>query len=253
RAQPVLLAHHLMAYAQMLRRDRMRFVDSLKRINVLPLGSCALAGTVLPVDRQYVASLLKFDSVSDNSMDSVSDRDFALEFLFCAALLMMHVSRMAEEIILWSSEEFGFIEIADAFATGSSIMPQKKNPDVAELMRGKTGRVYGNLMNLLTVMKGLPLTYNRDMQEDKEPLFDTADTIKAVLSILPEMLKNITFNTGRLIQSSDAAFSTATDIAEYLVKKGLPFRTAHEITGRIVRFCIDNGITLHDLDIATYH
>jgi len=252
RAQPVLLAHHLMAYAQMLRRDRMRFVDSLKRINVLPLGSCALAGTVLPVDRQYVASLLKFDSVSDNSMDSVSDRDFALEFLFCAALLMMHVSRMAEEIILWSSEEFGFIEIADAFATGSSIMPQKKNPDVAELMRGKTGRVYGNLMNLLTVMKGLPLTYNRDMQEDKEPLFDTADTIKAVLSILPEMLKNITFNTGRLIQSSDAAFSTATDIAEYLVKKGLPFRTAHEITGRIVRFCLANDKQFSDLDIAAY-
>ncbi len=252
RAQPVLLSHHLMAYAQMFQRDRMRFVDSLKRINVLPLGSCALAGTSLPVDRQYVASLLKFDAVSDNSMDSVSDRDFVLEFLSCAALLMMHVSRMAEEIVLWASEEFGFIELSDAFSTGSSIMPQKKNPDVAELMRGKTGRVYGNLMNLLTTMKGLPLTYNRDMQEDKGPLFDTADTATATLAVLPEMLKNITFRRERLENSSDAAFSTATDIAEYLVGKGLPFRTAHEITGRIVRFCIDNGRTLHDLDIAAY-
>ncbi|MBF0557913.1 MAG: argininosuccinate lyase [Nitrospirae bacterium] len=252
RAQPVLLAHHVMAYAQMFRRDRMRFGDALKRINVLPLGSCALAGTGLPIDRQYVASLLKFDSVSDNSMDSVSDRDFALEFLSCAAVLMMHVSRMAEEMVLWSSEEFGFVEIADAFATGSSIMPQKKNPDVAELMRGKTGRVYGNLMSLLTVMKGLPMTYNRDMQEDKEPLFDTADTLRAVLSILPEMLKNMTFDAARLRQSSDAAFSTATDIAEYLVNKGLPFRTAHEITGKIVRFCLDNGKQLHDLDLESY-
>ncbi|HXW68878.1 MAG TPA: argininosuccinate lyase [Dissulfurispiraceae bacterium] len=252
RAQPVLLAHHLMAYAQMFRRDRMRFGDGLKRTNVLPLGSCALAGTSLPVDRQYIASLLKFDAVSDNSMDSVSDRDFVLEFISCAALLMMHVSRMAEEIILWASEEFGFIELSDAFATGSSIMPQKKNPDVAELMRGKTGRVYGNLMNLLTTMKGLPLTYNRDMQEDKEPLFDTADTAVATLAVLPEMLKNITFRRERLESSSDAAFSTATDIAEYLVRKGLPFRTAHGITGRIVRFCIDNGRTLHDMDIAMY-
>ena len=252
RAQPVLLAHHLMAYAQMFRRDRMRFGDGLKRTNVLPLGSCALAGTSLPVDRQYIASLLKFEAVSDNSMDSVSDRDFVLEFLSCAALLMMHVSRMAEEIILWASEEFGFIELSDAFATGSSIMPQKKNPDVAELMRGKTGRVYGNLMNLLTTMKGLPLTYNRDMQEDKTPLFDTADTATATLAVLPEMLKNITFRRERLESSSDAAFSTATDIAEYLVRKGLPFRTAHGITGRIVRFCIDNGRTLQDMDIAMY-
>ncbi len=252
RAQPVLLSHHLMAYAQMFRRDRMRFVDSLKRTNVLPLGSCALAGTSLPVDRQYIASLLKFDAVSENSMDTVSDRDFVLEFLSCAALLMMHISRMAEDIILWASEEFGFIELSDAFSTGSSIMPQKKNPDVAELMRGKTGRVYGNLMNLLTTMKGLPLTYNRDMQEDKSPLFDTADTTAATLTVLPEMLKNITFRRERLDKSSDAAFSTATDIAEYLVKKGLPFRTAHGITGRIVRFCIDNGKTLNDLDIAVY-
>jgi argininosuccinate lyase len=252
RAQPVLLSHHLMAYAQMFQRDRMRFADSFKRINVLPLGSCALAGTSLPVDRHYIASLLKFDAVSDNSMDSVSDRDFVLEFLSCTALFMMHVSRMAEEIVLWASEEFGFIELSDAFATGSSIMPQKKNPDVAELMRGKTGRVYGNLMNLLTTMKGLPLTYNRDMQEDKEPLFDTADTVTATLAVLPEMLKNMTFRRERLENSSDAAFSTATDVAEYLVRKGLPFRTAHEITGRIVRFCIDTGRTLRDLDLAGY-
>jgi argininosuccinate lyase len=185
-------------------------------------------------------------------MDTVSDRDFVLEFLSCAAVLMMHVSRMAEEIVLWTSEEFGFIELSDAFATGSSIMPQKKNPDAAELMRGKTGRVYGNLMSLLTTMKGLPLTYNRDMQEDKEPLFDTVDTVTATLAILPEMLKSITFHKERLQQSGDAAFSTATDIAEYLVKKGLPFRTAHEITGRIVRFCIDGGKQFHDLDIAAY-
>lgn len=253
RAQPVLLSHHLMAYAHMFQRDRMRLVDSRKRTNVLPLGSCALAGTSLPVDRQYIAELLKFDAVSDNSMDTVSDRDFVLEFLSCSALLMMHVSRMAEEIILWASEEFGFIELSDAFATGSSIMPQKKNPDVAELMRGKTGRVYGDLMNLLTTMKGLPLTYNRDMQEDKGPLFDTADTVASTLAVLTEMLKNITFHRERLETGSDAGFSTATDIAEYLVGKGLPFRTAHGITGRIVRFCIDNGRTLHDLDIATYH
>ncbi len=252
RAQPVLLSHHLMAYAQMFDRDRARLGDALKRINVLPLGAGALAGTSMPVDRQYVASLLGFDAVSENSMDSVADRDFALEFLSCAAVLMMHVSRMAEEIILWSSEEFGFIELSDAFTTGSSIMPQKKNPDVAELMRGKTGRVYGNLMSLLVIMKGLPLTYNRDMQEDKEAVFDTVDTVTATLSILPPMLKNMSFCKERMEDSSDAAFSTATDIAEYLVKKGLPFRTAHEITGKIVRFCIDKGKRLQDLDISAY-
>ncbi|MBF0505828.1 MAG: argininosuccinate lyase [Nitrospirae bacterium] len=252
RAQPVLLSHHLMAYAQMFDRDRARLGDSLRRINVLPLGACALAGTSMPVDRQYVASLLGFDAVSENSMDSVADRDFALEFLSCAAVLMMHVSRIAEEIILWSSEEFGFIELSDAFTTGSSLMPQKKNPDVAELMRSKTGRVYGNLMSLLVIMKGLPLTYNRDMQEDKEAVFDTVDTVTATLSILPSMLKSMSFRIERMENSSDAAFSTATDIAEYLVKKGLPFRTAHEITGKIVRFCIDKGKRLQDLDISAY-
>ena len=252
RAQPVLLSHHLMAYAHMFGRDRMRFGDALKRINVLPLGSCALAGTTLPTDRHYVAELLGFDSVSENSMDSVSDRDFSLEFLSCSSILMMHTSRMAEELILWSSEEFSFIELPDAFTTGSSIMPQKKNPDVAELMRGKTGSVYGNLMSLLTTMKGLPLTYNRDMQEDKEPVFDTVDTVKLTLHALIQMLPKIKFNEKRLKDTADAAYSTATDIAEYLVRKGIPFRTAHEITGKIVRYCIDKNKRLSDLSITEY-
>jgi argininosuccinate lyase len=252
RAQPVLLSHHLMAYAHMFDRDRERFEDVLKRINVLPLGSCALAGTTLPIDRHYVAEILGFDAVSGNSMDSVSDRDFAIEFLSCASIFMMHTSRIAEELILWSSEEFSFIELPDAFTTGSSIMPQKKNPDVAELMRGKTGRVYGNLVSLLTTMKGLPLTYNRDMQEDKEPVFDTIDTVKLTLNALIQMVTKIKFNEKRLKDTADAAFSTATDIAEYLVRKGIPFRTAHEITGRIVRYCIDNGRKLSDLSISEY-
>lgn len=252
RAQPVLLSHHLMAYAHMFERDMMRFEDSLKRINVLPLGSCALAGTSLPIDRHYVAELLGFDSVSENSMDSVSDRDFVIEFLANASILMMHTSRMAEELILWSSEEFSFIELPDAFTTGSSIMPQKKNPDVAELMRGKTGRVYGNLLSLLTTMKGLPLTYNRDMQEDKEPIFDTVDTVKLTLNALIEMLPNIRFNEKRMKDTADAAFSTATDIAEYLVKKGIPFRTAHVITGKIVRYCIEKSKGLSDISLSEY-
>ncbi|MBI5212860.1 MAG: argininosuccinate lyase, partial [Nitrospirae bacterium] len=241
-----------MAYAQMFERDRMRFVDALKRINILPLGSCALAGTSFPTDRHYVAELLGFDSVSENSMDSVSDRDFLLEFLSCASILMMHTSRLAEELILWSSEEFSFIELPDAFTTGSSIMPQKKNPDVAELMRGKTGRVYGSLISLLTTMKGLPLTYNRDMQEDKEPVFDTVDTVKLTLNALVQMLPKIKFNTKRMRATADAAFSTATDIAEYLVRKGVPFRTAHEITGKIVRYCIDKNKKLSDLSMPEY-
>ncbi|OGW19955.1 MAG: argininosuccinate lyase [Nitrospirae bacterium GWB2_47_37] len=252
RAQPVLLSQHLMAYAQMFERDRMRFVDALKRINILPLGSCALAGTTFPTDRKYVAELLKFDAVSENSMDSVSDRDFALEFLSCASIFMMHISRLAEELILWSSEEFSFIELPDAFTTGSSIMPQKKNPDVAELMRGKTGRVYGSLISLLTTMKGLPLAYNRDMQEDKEPVFDTADTVKLTLNALVQMFPKIKFNTKRMKDTADAAFSTATDIAEYLVRKGVPFRTAHEITGKIVRYCIDKNKKLSDLSTPEY-
>ncbi len=252
RAQPVLLSHHLLTYAHMFQRDRMRFIDALKRVNILPLGSCALAGTSLPIDRNYVSSLLEFDSVSDNSIDSVSDRDFLIEFLSIASIFMMHTSRLAEELILWSSEEFSFIELPDAFTTGSSIMPQKKNPDVAELVRGKTGRIYGNLINLLTTMKGLPLSYNRDMQEDKEPVFDTVDTVKIIIEVLIQMLPNIKINKEKLIETASAAFSTATDIAEYLVRKGLPFRSAHEITGRIVRYCIEKGKDLSSLDIEEY-
>jgi len=252
RAQPVLLSHHFMAYAHMFDRDRMRLEDLLKRINVMPLGSCALAGTSLSIDRHYVADLLKFDAISENSMDAVSDRDFAIEFVSCAALCMMHISRISEELILWSSEEFAFIGMADAFTTGSSIMPQKKNPDVAELMRGKTGRIYGNLMNLLTIMKGLPLTYNRDMQEDKEPLFDTVDTIKTTIKILNELLKSISVNKDKMGSSADAGYATATDIAEYLVRKGIPFRTAHERTGRIVRYGLENQKRLSDLSIDEY-
>ncbi len=252
RAQPLLLSHHMMAYAHMFERDRARFKDSLKRINSLPLGSCALAGTTLPIDRHYVSELLQFKFVSENSIDSVSDRDFALEFLSCSSIFMMHVSRMAEELILWSSEEFSFIELPDAFTTGSSIMPQKKNPDIAELMRGKTGRVYGALISLLTTMKGLPLSYNRDMQEDKEPVFDVVDTVKLILNVLIEMILNIKFNKERLRDTAGEAYSTATDIAEYLVRKGIPFRTAHEITGKIVRYCINEGKKLSDLSISEY-
>jgi argininosuccinate lyase len=252
RAQPVLLSHHLMAYAHMFERDRERFIDALKRIKILPLGSCALAGTSLPIDRDYVAELLGLEGVSENSIDSVSDRDAVIEFLSCSSLLMMHISRIAEELILWSSEEFSFIEISDAFTTGSSIMPQKKNPDVAELMRGKTGRIFGNLVSLLTMMKGLPLSYNRDMQEDKEPLFDTCDTVKATLNILTEMFDGITFKQANMESSAGAAFSTATDIAEYLVRHGLPFRKAHEVTGKIVRYAIDNGKTLTELTPEEY-
>lgn len=252
RAQPVLLSHHLMAYGQMFRRDRQRCEDALKRINVLPLGSCALAGTTLPIDRRYVAELLGFDAVSENSMDSVADRDFAVEFLSSAALLMLHVSRMAEELVLWSSEEFNFVELPDAYTTGSSIMPQKKNPDVAELMRGKTGRVYGNLMGLLTVMKGLPLTYNRDMQEDKEPVFDTVDTVEATLGLLVELLPKAAFAAAGMEAGADAAYATATDIAEYLARKGVPFRDAHEATGKIVRYAIDAKKKLSELGIEEY-
>lgn len=249
RAQPVLLSHHLMAYVEMFQRDKHRFEDALRRIDVLPLGSCALSGTTLATDRKYTARLLKFREISGNSIDAVSDRDFAIEFLSNAAILMMHLSRIAEELVLWSTGEFNFIEISDEFTTGSSIMPQKKNPDVAELIRGKSGRIYGNLMSLLTVMKGLPLTYNRDMQEDKLPVFDTADTIRQCIAVLSEMLPGIRFNTERLRSTAGDGFSTATDIAEYLVKKGVPFREAHEITGRIVLYCIERNKSFLSLDI----
>lgn len=249
RAQPVLLSHHFLAYVEMLQRDRNRFEDSVKRIDVLPLGSCAISGTTLPIDRTYTAKALGFKAISGNSIDAVSDRDFAIEFLSCSSITMMHLSRLAEELILWSTEEFRFIEISDEFTTGSSIMPQKKNPDVAELIRGKTGRVYGNLISLLTIMKGLPLSYNRDLQEDKLPVFDTIDTLKACLEIMTEMLPGIKFRTERMRTSAGEAYSTATDIAEYLVKKDVPFREAHEITGKIVLYCIEKDITLQSLEL----
>ncbi len=252
RAQPVLLSHHLLAYVEMFQRDKERFEDCLRRTDVCPLGACALSGTSLPTDRAYTAKLLGFKEVSGNSIDSVSDRDFAVEFLSCASIAMMHLSRLAEELILWSTEEFRFIEISDRFTTGSSIMPQKKNPDVAELIRGKTGRVYGNLVALLTLMKGLPLAYNRDMQEDKLPVFDTAETLQACLEVLDRMIRDLKFNDARLRLTAGEGYSTATDIAEYLVRKGVPFREAHEITGRIVLHCISlnmplTGLSLKDL------
>ncbi len=249
RAQPVLLAHHLLAYVAMLERDRGRFSDCLRRMDVLPLGACALSGTSLPTDRAMVAKQLGFTSIAMNSIDAVSDRDFAVEFLAASAVLIMHLSRFAEELVLWSTEEFGFIEISDRFTTGSSIMPQKKNPDVAELIRGKTGRVFGNLMSLLTLMKGLPLAYNRDMQEDKLPVFDTADTVIACLTVMNGMLPEITFKTARLRATAGEGYSTATDLAEYLVRKGVAFREAHSITGRIVFHCIGKKIGLESLGL----
>ena len=247
RAQPVLLSHHLLAYFEMFERDRERLEDCLKRVNILPLGSAALAGTTLPIDRKYVARLLKFPAISENSIDAVSDRDFVVEFLSAASLLMVHMSRLSEELVLWSSEEFGFIELPEAYSTGSSIMPQKKNPDVPELIRGKTGRVFGHLLALLVVLKGLPLAYNRDMQEDKEPLFDTVDTAKACLSVLTGMMPKIRFNKIAMGKAAERGFLNATDIAEYLVRKGVPFREAHKITGKIVRYCIGKKKTLEDL------
>jgi argininosuccinate lyase len=249
RAQPVFLSHHLLSYLWMFERDRQRLADSLKRINILPLGSCALAGTTLPIDREYAAALLGFDKVSENSIDAVSDRDFIIEFIAAASILMMHLSRLSGELVLWSTTEFSFIELPDAYSTGSSIMPQKKNPDVAELIRGKTGRVYGSLFNILTVMKGLPLSYNRDFQEDKPPLFDTVDTVEACLTVLNEMFPEIKFNKERMLDAAYRGFSTATDMAEYLVKRGIPFRDAHEIIGRIVLYAIENRKELGGLGL----
>lgn len=234
RAQPVLFGHHLLAYFDMFDRDRGRLADCFRRLNVLPLGSGALAGTVLPIDRSFVARQLAFDSVCENSMDGVSDRDFAIEFVSACCQIMMHLSRLSEELVIWSSAEFGFITLSDAFTTGSSIMPQKKNPDVAELGRGKTGRVYGNLTALLTLMKGLPLAYNRDMQEDKEPVFDTADTVTRTLTVFTGMLATMTVNRDAMRRAADDGFITATDLADYLVRKGMPFRQAHDVVGRAV-------------------
>lgn len=252
RAQPVLLAHHLLAYYDMLERDGARLRQCRERVNVLPLGAGALAGTTLPIDRHYVARLLGFPAVSENSLDTVADRDFLAEFLAACAILCMHLSRLAEELVLWASSEFGFIELPDAFATGSSMMPQKKNPDVPELVRGKTGRVYGNLFALLTVLKGLPLSYNRDLQEDKEPLFDTVDTVKGVLTVLAAMLPQIIFRTDRLREAARGGFMLATDVADYLVGKGMPFRRAHEVVGTVVRSCLKEHKQLEDLSLAEW-
>jgi argininosuccinate lyase len=252
RAQPVLLAHHLLAYMEMLERDKERLRDGLKRIEVLPLGAAALAGTSLPIDRKYVAKALGFKAVSQNSIDAVSDRDFVAEFLSSASILMMHLSRLSEELVLWASEEFSFIDIPDAYATGSSIMPQKKNPDVPELVRGKTARVYGSLMTILTVVKGLPLAYNRDLQEDKPALFDAVETVSGCLTVLADMMPKIEFNRDRMLEAAEGGFSTATDVAEYLVEKGVPFRESHEITGKIVRHCEKADITLEDLSLKEF-
>jgi argininosuccinate lyase len=252
KAQPVLLSHHLLAYWEMIDRDEARLLDCQKRVNILPLGAAALAGTNLPIDRKQVADLLNFPAISENSMDTVSDRDFIAEFIFATCLIMMHLSRFCEDLILWSSSEFGFVEISDSFTTGSSIMPQKKNPDVAELVRGKTGRVYGHLVSLLTVLKGLPMTYNRDLQEDKEPLFDTVDTVKGCVKTLASMIRHLQFNRLRMREEAAKGFSTATDLAEYLVMKGVPFRESHGIVGRLVAYSIRSGKALHDLTLSEY-
>ena len=249
RAQPVLLSHHLLAYVFMLQRDRERFRDCLGRVNVLPLGSGALAGTAFPIDRDALARDLGFQRASSNSLDAVSARDFLLEFLGACAILGMHWSRLAADLTLWATAEFGFVEFSDAFATGSSLMPQKKNPDVAELIRGKSGRLYGNLLAVLTVLKGLPLAYNSDMQEDKEPLFDSVDALEAILGVLPPMLVSLTFNAERMREAAGADYSTATDLADYLVRKGLPFRQAHEVVGGVVRHAIETKRALEALSL----
>jgi len=249
-AQPVTFGHHLLAYYEMLKRDAGRFADARKRINRLPLGAAALAGTSYPIDREMVARELGFDGVCENSLDAVSDRDFAIEFTAAAALVMTHLSRFSEELILWSSPRFGFVDIADRFCTGSSIMPQKKNPDVPELVRGKTGRVNGHLVALLTLMKAQPLAYNKDNQEDKEGLFDTADTLLVTLEIYADMLRGVKVDKAAMRQAASEGFATATDLADYLVKKGLPFRDAHEAVARAVRHAVDKGCDLADLSLA---
>ncbi|MGH8743962.1 MAG: argininosuccinate lyase, partial [Burkholderiales bacterium] len=248
-AQPVTFGHHLLAYFEMLKRDRERLADCRKRVNQLPLGSAALAGTSYPIDRMQVVKALGFDGVCENSLDAVSDRDFAIEFCACAALIMMHLSRFAEELILWMSPGFGFVELADRFCTGSSIMPQKKNPDVPELMRGKTGRVNGHLVALLTLMKAQPLAYNKDNQEDKEPLFDAVDTVTDSLRIFAEMLQGINVKRKTMRKSAAQGHATATDLADYLVKKGLPFRDAHEAVAKAVRFAVKRGCDLSALKL----
>jgi len=251
-AQPVLLAHHLLAYFEMFERDKERFQDCLKRTDVLPLGSGALAGVPYPLDREFVARELGFSKVSSNSLDAVSDRDFVIEYTAVAAITMMHLSRLAEELILWSSSEFGFIEIGEAFTTGSSIMPQKKNPDVAELARGKTGRVYGNLMGIITTMKSLPLAYNRDMQEDKEGLFGTVDTLQSSLEVFAGMIKTIKVNTERISEAMKTDYILATDLADYLVKKGMPFREAHGVVAKLSEYAMRKGKNFQELGRHEY-
>ena len=250
-AQPVSFAHHLLAYVEMFARDAERLADVRKRVNRLPLGAAALAGTSYPLDRERVAKTLGFDGVCANSLDAVSDRDFAIEFASWAAITMMHVSRLAEEIVLWMSQNFGFIDLADRYCTGSSIMPQKRNPDVAELARGKTGRIYGHLMGLLTLMKGQPLTYNKDNQEDKEPLFDTVDTLAATLRVMAEMVAGIIVKPEAMQRAAQRGYATATDLADYLVKKGVTFRDAHEVVAHAVKFAMARGVDLADLPLDT--
>lgn len=247
RAQPILFSHQILAYAMMLIRDKDRLEDARKRINISPIGSCALSGTTYDTDRLYEAKLLGFDDICQNSIDGVSDRDFCVELLSDLSILMMHLSRFAEELILWSSWEFKFIEFSDAFTTGSSIMPQKKNPDMAELVRGKTGRVYGDLIQMLTTLKGLPLAYNKDMQEDKESVFDACDTVKLCLNVMIPMLAEMKVNSGKMLAAAKGGFINATDMADYLVRKGMPFRDAYHISGGIVAKCIEAGKTLDEL------
>ena len=249
-AQPVTFGHHLLAWCEMLLRDQARLADCYKRVNVMPLGAAALAGTTYPIDRAFTAELLGFDSLAQNSLDAVSDRDFGIEFLAFAATLMMHLSRFSEELVLWSSAQFDFVDLGDSFCTGSSIMPQKKNPDVPELVRGKTGRIYGHLMSLLTLMKSQPLAYNKDNQEDKEPLFDAIDNLKGCLRLYADMMPQIEVRRDNMREAARSGFSTATDLADYLVRKNVPFRDAHEIVGKAVRFGIDNKKDLSEMSLA---
>lgn len=250
RAQPILLSHHFMAYYEMFSRDSERFEQCLKQTNVMPLGSAALAGTTYSIDRNYTAKLLKFPSISKNSLDAVSDRDFIIEFQSAVSICMMHLSRLSEELILWASSEFDFIEMPDAFATGSSIMPQKKNPDVAELVRGKTSRIFGNLMTILTLMKSLPLAYNKDMQEDKEPLFDSVDTINICLEITARLLPKIKINKNNMLNAASKGYLNATDFADYLVAKGVAFRDAHRVAGKVVKYALGKKKEIHELSIT---
>ncbi|MDY4771265.1 MAG: argininosuccinate lyase [Lachnospiraceae bacterium] len=252
KAQPITLAHHMGAYFEMFKRDRSRMADIYKRMNTCPLGSGALAGTTYPLDREYTAELLDFDSATLNSMDSVSDRDYLIEFLSALSIIMMHLSRFSEEVIIWNTNEYQFVEIDDAYSTGSSIMPQKKNPDIAELVRGKTGRVYGALMSMLTTMKGIPLAYNKDMQEDKELTFDAIDTVKGCLALFTGMISTMTFNKNRMEDSAKNGFTNATDAADYLVNHGVAFRDAHGIVGQLVLYCIDKGISLDEMSLEEY-